>query len=220
MCTTIWAIASAGIGLLLGPALATWAYRASRSTRSRSPAWWRGGGAPGRVVATVSAVTSLLFALLALRYAGSATWPAWCWLVVTGVVLATIDIRLRRLPYRATAAMAIGGGLALAAAAAVEGGWSQFVSAVLSAAVVLTIAAAVQLLWPGHTGGGDTMLYAALALYLGWFGVSGLLRGLLLATGLTALVALVVWAARRQSSATFPAGPSLIAGALLAVMLE
>lgn len=219
MNAALWAVPAACTGVLLGPVLSAWAERASQSTDPGTMPRWRGGRASTRITA-VSVVTGLVFGLVALRYAGSATWPAWSWLAATGVVLATVDIQHRRLPYRETAAMAAGGAVALAGAAAVEGRWTSFLTAILSGAMVLAIAAAVQLLWPRHTGGGDTLLYGALALYLGWFGIPGLLRGMLLATGLTALVALVVWGLRRQRTATFPAGPTLIAGTLIEVLLE
>lgn len=216
----LWAVPAACIGVLLGPMLSAWAEQASQSTRPGTMPQRRGGIVPTRMVAAVSAVTGLLFGLVALRYAGSATWPAWSWLAATGVVLATVDIQHRRLPYRETAAMTVGGAVALAGAAAVESRWTSFLTAILSAAAVLAITSAVQLLWPQHTGGGDTLLYGALALYLGWFGIPGLLRGMLFATGLTALVALVVWGRRRQRTATFPAGPTLLAGTLIEVLLE
>ncbi|MFB9729834.1 prepilin peptidase [Haloechinothrix salitolerans] len=168
----------------------------------------------------MSMVTGVLLGLVALRYAGTATWLAWSWLVATGVVLAVIDIQHRRLPYRETVAMALGGAVSLAGAAMIENRWTSFLAAILSAALVLAIAAAVQLLWPGHTGGGDTLLYGTLALYLGWFGVSGLARGMLLATGFTSLVAITVWCLRRRRSTTIPAGPTLIAGTVLEVLLH
>lgn len=218
MDTVLWTAVAAGAGLLLGPILTTWAERVAPSNLETAVGWWRGGGASARVITVVSISTGALLAMVTVWHGGTAALAAWWWLVVTGVVLATIDIRHRRLPRRETAAMAIGGVLALGGAAAVEGRWDQFAWAILSGLVVLAVAAAVQLTFPGHTGGGDTSLYGALALYLGWFGLPGLLRGLLLATFLTALLAVIVWTRRRTGSATFPAGPTLIVGAIIVII--
>lgn len=207
--------AAMGIGVAVGPVLAGVAQR-SVASGSAAPGWWR-GKTPVPWLVTVTAVSGAMFASLALRYAGSATLPAWCWLAATGIVLAVVDLRVRRLPHRLTAAMAGGGLGLLAIAAAVEGQWQRMASACGAGIVVFTVAAVVQLLVPRHTGGGDTALYGALAVFLGWFGWSGLLRGLFFAAGLTAAVAIGVWAVRGRH-ATFPAGPSLIAGTLIAVL--
>lgn len=205
-----------GVGVAMGPALAGWAQR-SVSANSVS-GWWRGCGVPSPWAVAATVLSGVLFAVVALRFAGSATLPAWCWLVATGIVLAIVDLRHRRLPHRLTAAMAFGGLLLLAIAAVVEDRWPQLVSAMLAGSGVLAAATVVQMVFPAHTGGGDTALYGALAVFLGWFGWSGLLRGMLLATALTALVAIGMWVARGRAVA-FPAGPSLVAGTVVAVLL-
>lgn len=207
---------TAAMGLLAGPILTSWSERLAR-VNDRSAAGPRGGRVSAWGTGLVSVSTAILLALVAARHAESLALAAWVWLVLTGVVLAVIDIRHRRLPHRMTAAMAVGGFLLLGATAALEGRWDQFATALLAGAAVLAVATAVQLLFPGHTGGGDTMLYGALALYLGWFGLGDLVLGLLLATTLTALLALAVWIRQRSMSATLPAGPTLIAGTVLAI---
>lgn len=216
---TVTMLLAAGIGLAIGTPLAAFAERTVSRARLLAPGWWRGGHTPPGEVALVALLASALFAACGYRFAGSATLPAWCWMTATGIVLATVDLRHRRLPHRVTAAMAGGGALLLSVAAAVEAAWPQLVSALLAGTVVLVTAVIVQVAAPTHTGGGDTALYGALALYLGWFGWAGLVRGLLLAAGLTALVGIAVWITRRSATTTFPAGPSLIAGAIVAVLL-
>lgn len=209
---------AAAAGLTLGPALAAWAERAIIRAPVFSPGWWRGGGAPITLVIAVMVSAGLLFAAFAARFT-DATLPAWCWLVGTGLVHVVVDLRARRLPHEVTAAMALGGLVSLAVAAAISDRWGDLVVAVASGVVVLLIAVLVQVLAPAHVGGGDTALYAALALHLGWFGLTGLLRGLVLATVLTALVAIVVGIRRRSMTATVPAGPPLIAGVLASILL-
>jgi leader peptidase (prepilin peptidase)/N-methyltransferase len=208
-------VVAAVLGALLGPLAAGAAYRCTDP--ETGPGWWRGAGVPAGQLAATAAGCGLLAGAVAARAGSIAVVLAWCWLVLTGVALSITDLRRRRLPHPLTAALAVGGVLLLAAAAATEARWSQWSTAALAGLVVFATAAVVQLLFPVHTGGGDTALYGALAVYLGWFGWSGLLRGLFIATALTALVALAVWAVRGRT-ASFPAGPSLIAGTVIAVL--
>ncbi|WP_245787796.1 hypothetical protein [Amycolatopsis saalfeldensis] len=115
-------------------------------------------------------------------------------------------------------ALAAGGFGAFLAGAIVDGGWRQLAFACSASIAVLLIAGLVQLGVPAHTGGGDTALYGAIAMYLGWFGWEGLLRGLLVASGLTAAVALVVVMRSGHTNVRFPAGPSLLAGAAISIL--
>lgn len=209
---------AAALGLALGPALAAWAERAIAHAPVFAAGWWRGGEAPITLIVVMTLAAAVLFAAFAFRFT-DATVLAWCWMAATGLVLAVVDLRARRLPHRVTAAMALGGFVSLGIAAAIGDRWGDLLSAVGSGMVVWLIAVLVQVTAPTHVGGGDTALYAALALNLGWFGLTGLLRGLVLATVLTALVAVIVWIRHRSMTATFPAGPPLIAGALAGIVL-
>ena len=123
------------------------------------------------------------------------------------------------MPFALVTALA-GGDLAVwLAAAVVEGLWTRLGFACTAAVAVFAVAMLVQLWVPEHTGGGDSALYGAIALHLGWFGWDGLLRGLLTASAVTAAVALVVAARFRSMNSRFPAGPPLLAGALLSTLI-
>ncbi|ASR36612.1 methyltransferase [Prauserella marina] len=154
-----------------------------------------------------------------VRFGATPELLAWCWACGLGTSLVVTDLRLRRLPFPLVAAFAGGVAMALFGAAAAEAAWARFGFACLAAVAVFALAFVVQWCFPGHTGGGDTALYGALALYLGWFGWDGLLTGLLAASGLTALVGLVVAVFSRNMGSRFPAGPSLIIGALASIVL-
>lgn len=212
-------LAAALAGLALGPPLAGWSWRYG-TPGPPAEGWWRGRPVSRWQVTAMAAVAGALFGALGFRFAGSATLPAWSWLAATGMMLAIIDLRCRRLPHPLTAATAVGGVLLLGLAAAVENRWPQLVLALAAGAVVFLGALLLQLAFPAHTGGGDTALYGALALYLGWFGWAGLVRGGLLATGLAALAAIIVGLRHRRWTATFPAGPPLIAGTLAAILVS
>ncbi|WP_376768843.1 prepilin peptidase [Amycolatopsis acididurans] len=144
---------------------------------------------------------------------------AWCWACATSCVLTITDVRSRRLPFPIVAVMAAGGLGCLTMAAAAENRWTHVGFACVAAVGVFAAAAAVQVVAPEYTGGGDTALYGAVALYLGWFGWHGLVTGLLLATGLTAVVAILIAVVTRRARARFPAGPSVLAGALLGMLI-
>ena len=153
------------------------------------------------------------------RLGATPIWLAWCWACALGCGLALTDLRCRRLPFPLVAALAGGGAVFMLWATVIDGTWFRFGFACMAMVAVLGLALLVQMCAPEHTGGGDTALYAALALYLGWFGWDGLLRGLLVASGLTALVALVVAVSSRSMKSRFPAGPPLLAGALVSILL-
>lgn len=177
----------------------------------------------GKGRAAVAAATSAGAVALYLagwsRFGTTPALLAWCWACALGGSLALADLRCRRLPFPLVAALAGGGLVVLLGVAVVDGRWGRFAFAGCAAVTVFVVAALVQALAPGHTGGGDTALYGALALYLGWFGWDGLQRGLLMATGCTAVVAVLVALCSRRMKTTFPAGPSLLVGALSSMLM-
>lgn len=168
---------------------------------------------PIRRAPAASVATAAAFVLIHWRWGYASEALAWTWLAAVGVALSIVDLRCRRLPFRLTAALVAGGALALFASSA---SWTPLLRAGTAALLVLALAGLVQLAAPSHTGGGDTALYGALALFLGYLGWNVLAYGLLFATIVTALVAVVVWA-RRGSGTSIPAGPSLIACTVLTV---
>lgn len=171
------------------------------------------------VAATMSAATVAASWIGWLRLGTTPNWLAWCWVCALGFGLALTDIRCRRLPFPMVTTLAGGCAVVFVGAAIVDGAWSRFGFACATAVVAFGLASLLQLCIPDHTGGGDTALYGALALFLGWFGWDGLLRGLLIATGLTAAVALVVAVSSKSVNSTFAAGPSLLGGALVSVLM-
>ncbi|MGC7093953.1 methyltransferase [Amycolatopsis lurida] len=179
--------------------------------------------APGSTRRAVAAVMSVSTTALCcagwLKFGTTLDWVAWCWACALACGLVLTDLTCRRLPFRLVVTLAGGVGLVLLGATLACGGWNRFGVACTAAVHVGVPVVLVQMWVPEHTGGGDTALYAALALYLGWFGWDGLLRGLLIATGLTALVALAVAVWSRSMNSQFAAGPSLLAGALASILL-
>lgn len=143
------------------------------------------------------------------------------WAAALGVVLAFVDGRVRRLPYRLTLPLAAGLAVLLAVAALAEGRPGVLVRCLL---VALTAGALFELpVWLGLMGPGDSPLAFALGGLLGWYGwgaaLSGLFFTVLLAGGWAILRAAAALARRRSvRGLDVPVGPFLLLGTLLAVL--
>ncbi|GAA1034286.1 MULTISPECIES: A24 family peptidase [Amycolatopsis] len=171
------------------------------------------------LAAGLSVATAALCWIGLFQFGTTPVWLAWCWACALGLGLALTDVRCRRLPFPMVAALAGGGAAFLLCDTIIHGTWLRFGFACISMVALLGLALLVQMSAPDHTGGGDTALYAALGLYLGWFGWDGLLRGLLIASGFTALVAIAVAVSSKSMNSRFPAGPPLLAGSLISMLL-
>ncbi|GAA2779278.1 prepilin peptidase [Crossiella cryophila] len=201
-------LAGAGTGLL-------WAACQVRMGRARDrrELWLRGIG--------LSVAGLLLTTWLACRLRDAPATAAWCWLAVFSLVLAAVDLEHRRLPHPLTAALGLGGVVLLALASVMLGAFGGLWRALAAAAVVGLVTVAVHVLWPAGFGGGDAVLLPVLALFLGFLGWEHVVRGLTLSfllTGLVAVALLAIGRAQWGHGAGFPAGPPLLAGALLVVI--
>ncbi|MEO3754309.1 A24 family peptidase [Streptomyces sp. B6B3] len=144
------------------------------------------------------------------------------WLLVApvGVLLATVDRAVKRLPDVLTLplAAALIAGLAGCVPLPDAGGdWSR---ALWAGAVLSLVYFVLFLISPNAVGFGDVKLAVALGVALGWYGwdavVFGTFAGFLLASGY-ALWLIVRGLADRKSDV--PLGPFLTAGALVALLL-
>lgn len=193
-------------------------------------AGWRSlpGRCPGCAAVTgawtwyAEAATAALLALLALRFGPHPALIAYCYLGITGVALAFIDARCRRLPDALTLP-AYPAGLALLgiAAATTAGGLRHYLLALAGMAAAWLLFAVQALVYPAGVGWGDVKLSGIIGLYLGWLGigplVAGLFAGYLLAA-VTGIGLLIAGRASRRSQVPF--GPFLLAGALASILLS
>jgi leader peptidase (prepilin peptidase) / N-methyltransferase len=109
---------------------------------------------------------------------------------------------------------------ALGADAAVTGSWPALARAAAAAVVAFGVAAGAAALSPEGLGFGDVKLLGLLGLVLGWAGWGVLLLGVLAGLVLGAVGSLLLLATRRAGWRTaVPLGPSLLAGAYLALAL-
>ncbi|MFI7580517.1 prepilin peptidase [Kocuria kalidii] len=173
--------------------------------------------APSRPL--LMAVTAFLFALLTAFLGLSWELPAYLFFAGVAVVLTTIDLRHHLLP-NAVVLPTLGIGFVLLAMAATgENAWGALLRAVLGAVVLFVLYLVLALISPAGLGMGDVKLAAVLGLFLGYQGWGALFVGALLASVLGALVGLAVLVSRRGGMRSdVPFGPSMLTGALVAVL--
>lgn len=164
-------------------------------------------------------ITAALFAALAWRLGPSTVLFAPSWLAATGVVLAEIDWRTRRLPNR----LVLSNYLAIPSLAAVTtltgAHPTALIRAALGMAAALTFYGLLYTMFPGQLGGGDLKIAGPIGFLLAWQSWSALLTGTLL-TWVLATLALPLNrpVPPRTGDPSLPLGPFLI-GAALAVTL-
>lgn len=214
-------LASALLGLAVGPFLAGLTLRVPAGDPLLVPGAWRGAPAGGRRIAAVTALAAVTLGAIGAAVGAEPQLAALLWLGLVGVPLAVIDVDCLRLPDRLTLPAYPVGLALLAAASAATGDWAALGRAVLAGAVVGTGALLFALLLGagGGLGLGDVKLLGLLALHLGWLGWGAVVVGIALGFGLGALAAVALLALRRaglKDSVAF--GQWLIAGAVLAVV--
>lgn len=217
-------VVAAGVGtvagVLSGPAIASAAARAPCGRPVLAPGWWRGHGADKVLLLAATLPAAVGMAVVGARLGLASATPAVCWLVITGVALSLVDLHHHRLPNGLVAAAAVGGTLLLLAASIACGTMWPLARGVVAAVTVFVGLGGVKLLASESLGLGDVKLGAALALYTGWFGWGHVVIGLVLALVMAASAALILLAAGwRGWRDRLALGPSLIAGALVAIVL-
>jgi leader peptidase (prepilin peptidase) / N-methyltransferase len=211
----------------------SWGYPVATTAAAGLAAWWlsrrryrRAGDTIHRtlpvwllpMLAAVASVVAAPFsrdrpAVVILTYAAALVW---------GLVLAFIDLDVRRLPDRLTLpALPIAAGL-LTACSAATGDWPALARAAACAGIAVFAFLLAALLSPGAEGLGlgDVKLAGTLGGLLGWIGWWNALYGLLTGFVLGALVAAALLLTRqvdRKSYLSF--GPAMIAGGYLWVVL-
>lgn len=206
-----WVVVTGVVGAVVGGLL-------PEVVRRRSPVPEAEEIAPARRP-LLAVATAALFVLVSLSFGLTWQLPAYLFLAVVAVVLTVIDLRHSLLP-NAVVLPALGAGfLLLALAAAVESSWDALMRGVLGALTLFVLYLVLALVSPAGLGMGDVKLAAVLGLFLGYQGWGSLFVGALLASVVGALVGLLVLVTRRGGlRSDVPFGPSMLAGALVAVV--
>jgi leader peptidase (prepilin peptidase)/N-methyltransferase len=143
--------------------------------------------------------------------------PAWLYLAAIAVALALIDLDVLRLPDAIVLPSYVVAPVLLLPGVIVERDWSAALRGVLAMAALWTLYFLLSL-YRGGMGPGDVKLAGVLGLYLGWLGWPSVAVGTLAAFVIGGAAGLVLIAAGRAGRRTaLPFGPSMLAGALIAL---
>lgn len=177
------------------------------------------GDVPRRHRVVLGLVTAALFGVLGWRVGFEPVLPALLYLAAVGTLLGFIDVGVKRLPDRFTLpSYGIAAALLAAAAPFTGDGLQRCEHALAGMAALFALYFAQALAVPSGIGLGDVKLSGVLGLYLGWFGQDAWVVGLLVTYLLGGLVAVGIMIVRRSRKGEFPFGPSMLAGALVAVL--
>ena len=168
---------------------------------------------------TIELLTAVLFALIAWRVRFTAPLPAALWFVAASVALAAIDVSTRRLPnvivfptQEAVTGMLILGALA-------RGEPRRILTVRAGAAAAAGFLWFLRRLVPKGMGMGDVKYAVAIGAMLGWYGLGrvalGVFVGFVIGSVVGVTQAAITGKLRR---ATIPFGPSLAAGAIVALL--
>ncbi|HWU48081.1 MAG TPA: A24 family peptidase [Humibacter sp.] len=208
------AVAAALAGAALGWwILAGWAVRTMRSTRMAR-----------RTVRLISAMcTAVAWALLAWRFAGAASLPllpALLAFAACATVLAVVDVAEQRLPNTVILSMLVATAVLLVMAAAVTARWMPLLWALIGGVGMFALYLVLALAAPRSIGMGDVKLAVPIGMLLGWFGLGVWLLGLVAGVVIGGLFAVAALLSRRVGLRSMvPFGPSMLAGAVVAVLI-
>jgi leader peptidase (prepilin peptidase)/N-methyltransferase len=212
-------VGGALLGALLGPFLAGLTIRVPAGDPLLTAAAWRGEPASARRLAVVTVLAAAALGVTGAGIGPHAQLPAYLWLAAVGVTLGVIDVDCQRLPDRLTLPCYPIGLALLGAASLTRHDLPALLRGVIAGAAVFGVFFLLAFASPRSLGFGDVKLAGVLGLYLGWLGWGVLLFGLIAGFAVGAVVAVTLLVGRRVGwSSDVAFGPSLLAGALLAVV--
>ncbi|AWW38211.1 peptidase A24 [Streptomyces sp. AS58] len=187
-----------------------------RARCARCPADTASYGPGGALLgsALLAAVTAVLCGALAAVTGARPELGVWLAAVPVGVLLAVVDLRVRRLPDVLTLPLGAAVVLLLGVAALLPGHAGDWPTALLAALALGTGYFVLFLVNPAGMGFGDVKLALAAGAALGWYGWSGVLFGTFAGFLLGALYGGALVVVRKAGRKTaIPFGPFLLAGA-------
>lgn len=206
----LFTLGAALVGGLLGwwP-LAAWTARSMKGERM-----------PLRTIRIAGAVlTALTFGVLALRFGVSWILPALLGFAASATVLTLVDLAEKRLPNAVVFPTLGVVGVLLVPPTWAAGTWWPLLWGVAGAAAMFAFYFLLALIAPSGMGMGDVKLALVIGLVLGWFGLSAWIVGLLAAFVVGGLLAIIALVARRVTlRGSIPFGPSMLMGALIALL--
>ncbi|MFH8973071.1 prepilin peptidase [Streptomyces sp. NPDC017890] len=178
-----------------------------------------GSAGYGPRAAPLAAVTALVCAALAAATGTRPELAVWLLLAPAGVLLAAVDLRVRRLPDPLTLPLAGAALVLLGLTALVPEHAGEWTTALLGALALGAGYLVLFLINPAGMGFGDVKLALGAGAILGWYGWPTVMLGTFAGFLLGALYGGALVVARRAGRKTaIPFGPFLIAGAFLGVL--
>ena len=209
-------VIAALVAVLVGGLLGWWPLAAWASAFDEA----RADVPPRTVRVSSAAITAVTFAALTLRFGLSWLLPALLVFAAAATVLTLVDLAEKRLPNAVVFPTLAAVGVLLVPPTWVLGDWMLLVWALVGAAAMFAVYFMLALISPSSMGMGDVKLALVIGLLLGWFGLSAWLIGLLAAFIVGGVIAIVALVLRRVTlRGSIPFGPSMLAGALIAVLL-
>ncbi|RDD86312.1 A24 family peptidase [Streptomyces parvulus] len=173
----------------------------------------------GHRAASLALVTALVCAALAAATGTRPELAVWLLLAPPGVLLAVVDLRVRRLPDPLTLPLAGAAVALLGLTALVPEHAGEWTTALLGALALGAGYLVLFLINPAGMGFGDVKLALTAGAVLGWYGWPTLMLGTFAGFLLGAFYGGALLVARRAGRKTaIPFGPFLIAGAFLGVL--
>ncbi|GGS04168.1 prepilin peptidase [Streptomyces eurythermus] len=177
------------------------------------------GGHGVRSALLLAGVTALVCAALAAATGTRPELGVWLLLAPVGVLLATVDLRVRRLPDPLTLPLAAAALVLLGVTALLPEHTGHWPTALCAALALAAGHFALHLVNPDGMGFGDVKLAAGTGAVLGWYGWPTVLLGTFAAFLLGALYGGALVLARRAGRKTgVPFGPFLLAGTLAGLL--
>ncbi|WP_437058055.1 prepilin peptidase [Streptomyces sp. enrichment culture] len=180
----------------------------------------RGQGAYGPGAGLLAVVTAVVCVALAAATGARPEVAVWLLLAPVGVLLAAVDLRVRRLPDPLTLPLAAAALLLLGLVALVPEHAGEWTTALLGSLALGAGYLVLFLINPAGMGFGDVKLALGAGAVLGWYGWPTLMLGTFAGFLLGAFYGGALLVTRRAGRKTaIPFGPFLIAGAFLGVLV-
>ncbi|MFR0367546.1 prepilin peptidase [Streptomyces sp. MCC20] len=178
------------------------------------------GDSYGPRTPALAAATAVVCAAVATAVGARPELMVWLVLIPMGVLLATVDVTVKRLPDVLTLPLAVSTLALLGVAAALPGTDGSWGRALLGSLALGAFCLVLFLVNPAAFGFGDVKLALTIGAVTGWYGWDILIAGTFAGFVLFVLYGLSLIAARRADRKTAqPLGPFLLAGAVFGVLL-